>query len=141
MKKPQENQMRKKVLVDALSKNLDRMSKTAWVRSLKDGKDLICPFCDQPVQPCKSNPSAMCERMLLAGTEGKEIEDAIKNISGSSVGVCVLCGNKISMAHFKKHPTAELCAHCVKKSKKAKLSAETYGRKQSGEQKHHTAGK
>jgi len=78
MKKPQENQMRKKVLVKALGKNLDKMSKSPWVRSLKEGKDLICPFCDQPVQPCKTDPSAMCERMLLYGTEGKELEDALK---------------------------------------------------------------
>ncbi len=133
--------MRKKVLVDALSKNLDRMSKTAWVRSLKDGKDLICPYCDQPVQPCKSNPSVMCEKMLLAGTEGKELEDPLKDISGNSVGVCVLCGSKISMAHFKKHPTAELCAHCVKKSKKAKLLEDSHSRKQARELKLRSAGK
>ena len=82
MKKPVESQMRKKILVKALGKNLDKMSKSSWVGSLKDGKDLICPFCDQPVQPCKSNPSAMCEQMLLAGTEGKELEDALKNSSG-----------------------------------------------------------
>jgi hypothetical protein len=141
MKKPQENQMRKKVLVDALSKNLDSMSRSSWVRSLKEGKDLICPYCDQPVQPCKSNPSAMCEKMLLAGTEGKDLEDALKDISGSSVGVCVLCGSKISMAHFKKHPTAELCPHCVKKSKKAKLSAEIPSGKHAREKKRSTIGK
>jgi hypothetical protein len=106
--------------VKALGKILDKMSKSSWVGSLKDGKDLICPFCDQPVQPCKSNPSAMCEQMLLAGTEGKELEDALKNSSGRRLGVCISCGKKISMTHFKKHPTAELCTQCVKKGKKTK---------------------
>jgi hypothetical protein len=120
MKKPVESQMRKKILVKALGKNLDKMSKSSWVGSLKDGKDLICPFCDQPVQPCKSNPSAMCEQMLLAGTEGKELEDALKNSSSGNFGVCISCGTRISMAHFRKHPTAELCTQCVKKSKKTK---------------------
>jgi hypothetical protein len=117
MEKPQEQQMRKKILVKALSKNLDKMSRSPWVRSLKDGKDLICPYCDQPVQPCKSNPGAMCERMLLTGTEGKELEDALKD---SSRGVCISCGKQISLAHLKKHPTAELCAQCVQRGKKSK---------------------
>jgi hypothetical protein len=112
--------MRKKVLVKALSKNLDMMSKSPWVRSLKEGKDLICPFCDQPVQPCKTDPSAVCERMLLDGTEGKELEDALKNPSSSRLGLCISCGEQISMEHFKKHPTAELCPHCVKKGRKTK---------------------
>jgi hypothetical protein len=117
MRKPQENQMRKKILVKALDKNLDKMSKSPWVGSLKDGKDLICPFCDQPVQPCKSNPSAMCERMLLGGTEEKELVDALNGSSGSRLGVCISCGKQISMSHFKKHPTAELCTDCVKDGK------------------------
>jgi RNA polymerase-binding transcription factor DksA len=118
MRKPEENQMRKKILVKALGKNLDKMSKSPWVSSFKDGKDLICPFCDQPVQPCKSNPSAMCERMLLDGTEGKELQDALKDTSGGRLGVCLSCGKQISMAHFKKHPTAEICTKCVKKGNK-----------------------
>jgi hypothetical protein len=120
MKSPKENQMRKKILVKALSRNLEKMSKSPWVRSLKDGKDLICPFCDQPVQPCKSDPSLMCERMLLGGTEGKELEDALKDSSGGHFGVCISCGKQISMSHFKKHPTAELCTQCVNKGKKKK---------------------
>jgi len=118
MRKPKEYQMRKKILVKALSKNLDKMSKSPWVRSLKDGKDLICPFCDQPVQPCKTNPSAMCERMLLAGTDGKEIEEALNDSAGQKYGVCLSCGKKISTAHLKKHPTAELCTQCVPKERK-----------------------
>jgi hypothetical protein len=120
MKTQRENQVRKKVLVKALSRNLDKMSETPWVRSLRDGRDLICPFCDLPVQPCKSNPSAMCEKMLLGGTEGKELEDALKNTSSGNFGVCISCGTRISMTHFRKHPTAELCTQCVKKSKKTK---------------------
>lgn len=120
MERPKEKQMRKKILVKALSNNLDKMSKFPWVRSLKDGKDLICPFCDQPVQPCKSNPSAMCERMLLYGTEGKVLEDAIKGSSSSGLGVCISCGKQISTAHLRKHPTAELCTQCVNKGKKLK---------------------
>lgn len=120
MKKPEEKQMRKKILVKALNKNLEKMSKSPWVRSLKDGKDLICPFCDQPIQPCKSNPSAMCERMLLDGTEGKELEKALKDFSSSNFCKCISCGKQISIQHLKKHPTAELCIHCVKKSKKTK---------------------
>ena len=121
MKEPEENQMREKILVKALGKNLDKMSKSSWISSLKDGKDLICPFCNQPVQPCKSNPSAMCEQMLLGGTEEKELKDALKNSSHSHLGVCFSCGKRISMAHFKKHPTAELCTQCVKKGKKIKI--------------------
>jgi RNA polymerase-binding transcription factor DksA len=120
MRKSNKNQMRKKILVKALSKNLDKMSRSPWVGSLKEGKDLICPFCDQPVQPCKSNPSAMCERMLLSGTEEKELEDALKDSSSNRLGVCISCGRHISIAHFEKHPTAELCTHCIKKSKKTK---------------------
>ena len=120
VKNPKENQMRKKILMKALGKNLDKISKSPWVGSLKDGKDLICPFCDQPVRPCKSDPSAMCERMLLYGTEGKELEDALKKSPGSRLGVAAACGKQISMAHFKKHPTAELCTECVKKGKKTK---------------------
>jgi hypothetical protein len=118
MKKPEQNTMRKKILVKALSKNLEKMSRSPWVRSLKDGKDLICPYCDQPVQPCKSDPSAMCERMLLAGTDGKALEDALKENGESRYGVCISCGAKISTAHLKKHPTAELCTQCVGKGQK-----------------------
>jgi RNA polymerase-binding transcription factor DksA len=110
--------MKKKILVKALSKSLEKMSKTSWVRSLKDGKDLVCPFCDQPVQPCKSNPSAMCEKMLRAGTEGKQIEEALKDYDESKYGVCISCGKKISMAHLRKHPTAELCSQCIAKGHK-----------------------
>jgi len=118
MKRPAENQMRKKILVKALGKNLEKMSKSPWVRSLKDGKDLVCPFCDQPIQPCKSDPSAMCERMLLDGTVGKEIEEALKDPVKRQFGICILCGKKLSTVHLKKHPTAELCQHCVPKSRK-----------------------
>ena len=119
--KPQESRMRKNILVKELGKNLEKMSKSPWIGSLKDGKDLICPFCDQPVKPCKSDPSAMCERMLLGGTEEKEIVDALKDSSRSRLGVCLSCGQQISMAHFRKHPTAELCTECVKKGKKTKV--------------------
>jgi DNA-directed RNA polymerase subunit RPC12/RpoP len=118
MKKAVENQMRKKILVKALSRNLEKMSKSPWVGSIKDGRDLVCPYCDQPVQPCKSDPSAMCERMLLGGTEGKEIEDALKNPTKGQFGVCAECGKSLSTVHLKKHPTAELCPHCVRKSHK-----------------------
>ncbi len=121
MKKTVDSQMRKKILVKALNRNLEKMSKFSWVSSLKDGKDLICPFCDQPIQPCKSNPSAMCERMLLYGTEEKELKDALRNSSINRLGVCISCGKRISIAHFKKHPTAELCTQCIKKGKKKKL--------------------
>ena len=120
MRKPEKNQMRKKILMKALGKNLDKMSKSPWVGSLKDGKDLICPFCDQPIQPCKPHPSAMCERMLLGGTEEEELKNALKNSSVGRFGICLSCGKQISMAHFKKHPTAELCSQCVKKGKKTK---------------------
>jgi len=126
MKRLEENKMRKKILVKELSKNLEKMSKSQWVRSLKDGKNLICPFCNQPIQPCKSNPSAMCEQMLLAGTEGKELEEALKNSSSSRLGICLCCGKKISMAHFKKHPTAEICTQCIKKCKKTKVKKAAY---------------
>jgi RNA polymerase-binding transcription factor DksA len=120
MRKREDNQMRKRILVKALSKNLDKMSKSPWVGSLKDGKDLICPYCDQPVQPCKSDPSLMCERMLRGGTEEKELEDALKDSNNSRLGVCISCGKQISISHFKKHPTAELCTQCIKKGRKTK---------------------
>lgn len=110
--------MKKKILVKALSRNLEKMSKSSWVRSLKDGKDLICPYCNQPVQPCKSNPSLMCECMLLEGTEGKQIEEALHECDKNRYGVCLCCGKKISIAHLKKHPTAELCTSCVRKGHK-----------------------
>jgi RNA polymerase-binding transcription factor DksA len=113
MKKPAETKMRKKILVKALSKNLDKMSKSAYVRSLKDGKDLICPHCDQPVQPCKSEPSVMCDRMLRAGTDGHEIEKALKQ--SDQYDYCLSCGERISLSYLKKHPTAELCPHCTSK--------------------------
>ncbi len=125
MKKPEKKQkkkpIKKSILLRAFSGNLDKMSKSSWVRSLKDGKDLICPFCDQPIQPCKSNPSAMCERMLLDGTEGKEIEEALKDPDKRQYGICLSCGKQISTAHLKKHPTAELCTQCVKKGRKVKM--------------------
>ena len=118
MKRFAENQMKKKILVNALSKNLEKMSKSPWVGSLKDGKDYICPYCDQPVKPCKSNPSTMCEKMLRAGSEGKQIEEALKDCDENTYGVCISCGNKISTAHLKKHPTAELCSQCVPQRRK-----------------------
>jgi hypothetical protein len=120
MSEPSESKMRKKILVKALNKNLEKMSKSPWVRSLKDGKDLICPFCEQLVQPCKSDPSAMCEQMLLNGTVGKEIEEALKDPVKKQYGVCLKCGKKISMAQLKKHPTTEICADCIKKCCKLK---------------------
>lgn len=120
MKKPVESRMRKKILVKALGKNLDKMSKSPWVRSLKDGKDLVCPFCDLPIQPCKSNPSAMCERMLRDGTVGKEIEEALKDQVKGRYGICLKCGKRISIAHLKKHPTAEICTQCINKCRKLK---------------------
>jgi RNA polymerase-binding transcription factor DksA len=121
MKNKTGNWMRKKILVKALSKNLDKMSKSTWVRSLKDGKDLICPYCDQPVKPCEKDPSVMCEKMLRSGTEGKEIEDALKNPVECRYGICISCGKRISTAHLKKHPTAELCTCCVKKGHKIRV--------------------
>jgi RNA polymerase-binding transcription factor DksA len=117
-KKSAEKRMRKKILVNALSKNLEKMSKSPWVRSLKDGKDLVCPFCDQPIQPCKSNPSAMCEKMLRAGTEGKNLEEALKDCINNQYGICLSCGKKISTQHLKKHPTAEICTQCFRKGHK-----------------------
>ncbi len=118
MKQSEGNGMRKKILVKALNKNLEKMSKSPWIRSFKDGKDYVCPFCDQVVKPCEKDPSIMCERMLLAGTEGKEIENALKYPVESSYGICISCGKKISTSHLKKHPTAELCSVCVKKGRK-----------------------
>ncbi len=113
--------MSKKILVKALSKNLDKMSKSAWVRSFKEGKNFICPYCDQPVKPCEKDPSIMCEKMILAGTEGKEIEDALKNPTECKYGICISCGKRISTAHLKKHPTAELCTSCVQKGFKVRI--------------------
>jgi hypothetical protein len=115
------NGMRKKILVKALSKNLDKMSKSSLVRSINDGKDLICPYCDQPIKPCEKDPSIMCEKMLLSGTEGKELEEALKDPVESQYGICLCCGKRISTAHLKKHPTAQICTSCVKKSRKLRI--------------------
>ena len=128
MEKRAGNGMRRKILVKALSKNLDKMSKSAWVRSLKDGKDLICPFCDLPVKPCEKDPSIMCEKMLLAGTEGKELEEALKDPIECSYGICLSCGKRISTAHLKKHPTAQLCTCCVKKGRKVRVKKTAHAR-------------
>jgi len=129
MQKFIENRMRKKILVKALSKNLDKMSKSPWVRSLKEGKELVCPFCDLPIKPCKSNPSAICEQMLRGGTVGKEIEEALKDSIKGRGGVCVMCGKRLSTAHIKKHPTAELCPQCVKNNCKIRVQKTTRARR------------
>jgi hypothetical protein len=125
MKRFTENRMKKKILVKALGKNLEKMSKSSWVRSLKDGKDLVCPYCDQPIKPCKSNPSAMCEKMLLVGTEGKQIEEALKDCDRNTYGICLSCGKEISTGHLKKHPTAEICTHCIHKGRKTRKKKPT----------------
>ena len=118
MKKSSPKRTDKSILLHALSGNLEKMSHSAGIRSLKDGKELICPFCELPVQPCKSNPSATCERMLLAGTEGREIEEALKHPEKGNYGTCIACGKHISTSHLKKHPTAELCSKCVQKERR-----------------------
>jgi len=64
------------------------------VGSLKDGKDFICPYCDQPVKTMQIDPSAMCEKMLRAGSEGKQIEEALKDCDENNYGVCISCGKK-----------------------------------------------
>jgi hypothetical protein len=87
---------------------------------MKDGRDYVCPYCELPVKPCKSRSSAVCEYMLLEGTEGKTIEDALKNSERTAYGRCVACGRRLSSVHLKKHPTAEVCAQCAKKSRKVK---------------------
>ncbi len=120
MGKEERQEMRKKILVKALSKNLNKAAKSPLIRSIKDGKDLICPYCNRPIQPCKSDPSAMCEQMLLSGTDGKEIEEALKNISISRYGICICCGKPISTKHLKKHATAEICVKCTNTAKKLK---------------------
>jgi hypothetical protein len=118
MKKPAKNKVKKSILLKALSGNLDKMSKSPLVRSLKDGKDLVCPFCELPVKPCASNSSAMCESMLLAGTEGKVITEALNDPSSTRFGTCLSCGKQISTTHLRKHPTADLCMQCIRKGRK-----------------------
>ena len=108
------------ILLRALSKDLEKMSTSARVRSLKDGKDYVCPFCELPVKPCKTRSSAMCEYMLLEGTEGKNIEEALKDAGQTVYGRCVACGRRLTSVHLKKHPTAEVCSLCAKKSRKVK---------------------
>jgi DNA-directed RNA polymerase subunit RPC12/RpoP len=129
MKKQSRKQVRKQIskktkkslLVDALGHDLEKMSKSAWVRSMKDGKNLVCPYCNQPVQPCKAHSSAMCENMLLAGTVGKELEDALKHPEVSRLGVCTVCGGDISHSYLKKNPIAEVCPQCTRKTKKVQV--------------------
>lgn len=110
------------ILLHALSKDLEKMSKSARVRSIKDGKDYVCPYCELPVKPCKTRSSAMCEYMLLEGTDGKFIEDSLKDTDRTAYGRCAACGRRLSSVHLRKHPTAEVCAQCAKKSKKVKTT-------------------
>jgi hypothetical protein len=121
MKKPKRKRTSKSILLKALSGNLDKMSKSPWVRSLKDGKNLVCPFCQMPIQPCKSKPSAMCEHMILDGTIGREIENALKDHKRATYGKCLVCGRRLSTLHLKKNPTAEICSQCAKKSRKVRI--------------------
>jgi hypothetical protein len=123
MKKKKKNQSQYGGLVQALSENLDQTAKSPLVRSLKDGKDYVCVYCGQPEQPCKSDAGAMCDNMLRTGTVGKEIEDALNDPVKSGYGVCAECGNKISIVQLKKNPTAQICSHCAKKSKKVRLKS------------------
>jgi predicted RNA-binding Zn-ribbon protein involved in translation (DUF1610 family) len=118
---PKKTKTKKSLLVKALKGDLDKIPKSAWTRSLKDGKDLICPNCGQSVQPCKSDSSAMCEHMLLDGTVGKELEDALKHPEKSRIGVCAICGEDISLSYLKKNPIAEVCPRCVRKSRKVRI--------------------
>jgi hypothetical protein len=116
------NKTKKSQLVDALSSDLEKMSKSAWVRSMKDAKDLVCPYCNQPVKPCESHSSATCEHMILTGTVGKELEDALKHPETSRLGVCAVCGKDISPSYLKKNPIAEVCSQCAKKTQKVRAS-------------------
>jgi DNA-directed RNA polymerase subunit RPC12/RpoP len=122
MKKQTQKSAKKTLLVSALSGDLDKMAKSPWVRSMKDGKNLICPYCAQSTQPCKSDSSAMCEHMLLDGTFGKELEDALKNPESSRFGKCINCGSQIPLSLLKKNPTADVCPQCAKKSQKIRAS-------------------
>ena len=65
----------------------------------------------------KENKRSLKE-IALDGTEGKQIEEALKDCDENKYGVCLSCGKDISTAHLKKHPTAELCTHCVRKGHK-----------------------
>lgn len=121
MKKVVKKQSNKSsILIKALSGNLEKMSKSSWVRSIKDGKNFVCPYCELPVKPCKSRSSSMCEHMLLEGTVGKYIEDALKDPVRTNYGKCVVCGRRLSTSHLKKNPTAEVCSQCIRKSKKVR---------------------
>jgi DNA-directed RNA polymerase subunit RPC12/RpoP len=99
-------------LVQALSKNLDKMALSPNVGSLKDGKDYVCIYCNQPVQPCQSDPSAMCDQMLRSDTEGKFLEQALENPARAKYGVCGICGQPLTKKQLKKSPDSELCPEC-----------------------------
>lgn len=113
-------QSRRKVLIKALSKELDEISKSPNIRSLKEGKELLCPYCNLPIKPCEKDKSIMCKEMIQGGTNGEAIEKALKNPEEFQYGVCLICGKLISTAHLKKHPNAELCSCCVKETKRIK---------------------
>ncbi|MFZ1977681.1 MAG: hypothetical protein WAV76_06960 [Bacteroidota bacterium] len=129
MKKQVRKQVRKRIirktqkslLVNALSEDLEKMSKSAWVRSMKDAKDLVCPYCNQPVKPCESHSAATCEHMIFTGTVGKVLEDALKHPETSRIGICTICGGEISRSYLKKNPIAEVCPQCVRKTKKVQV--------------------
>jgi hypothetical protein len=109
---------KRQLLLKALDGDLDRISKSPWVRSLKDGKQYICTCCDLPVQPCKTNSSILCSHVLLEGTDGAILEKALKEFDPDTVGKCSICGNDIPLSYLRKHPTAEVCTKCQSKTRK-----------------------
>lgn len=116
----QKNTYKKKreLLLKALDGDLERMSKSPFVRSLKDGKQYVCPYCNLPVQPCKCDPSGFCSHALLDGTEGALLQNALNELNPETVGTCVVCGGDIPLSYLRKHPTAEVCPRCQKKPAK-----------------------
>ncbi len=111
---------KEQILLKALDGDLERMTRSPWVRSIRDGKQFVCPYCNLSTQPCKCDPSAICYHALLDGTEGAIIQKSLKQLNTEEVGRCEICGAEIPLSYLKKHPTADVCPHCQKKAKKIK---------------------
>lgn len=61
----------------------------------------------------------MQERNAL---EIREIEQALDRINTSDYGVCLECGEAISIARMKARPTAELCVECQAEAEEEKAA-------------------
>ncbi len=121
-KKQTQKRTPKKDLLRALNANLSAIEQTPFVRSMADGKEFVCSVCDQPVKPCESDPTAVCGHMVREGTESWLLEQSLRHPEERTPGICIACGGRISPAHLKKDPTAELCSSCTAKAERVRAA-------------------